>query len=114
MRCRAAFTLLEVLLAVVLLDVGLLALVAGSTVLVAQTNELRGRSTALQLAHDRLQLLGGAPCVATTGDASGPSASSEHWQLTLIGSATRELSDSVSFVMHGVTRSVVLRTRLPC
>lgn len=111
---RRGFTLIEVLLAVILVTVGLLALVAGSAVLVRQSADLRLRRTALQAASNRLQQLGAASCVSTSGAADGPLGVHEQWSVGLLPNAVRELRDSVSFVERGERRSVVLRTRLPC
>lgn len=108
------FTLVEVLLAVILINVGLLALVAGSAVLVRQTNDLRVRQSALQTGTNRLQLLGAAFCAAASGDASGPRGEHERWSIDLMDHGVRELRDSVTFLSRGEARSFVLRTRLPC
>jgi len=111
---RSGFTLVEVLVAVLLLDVGLLALAAGSAVLVRQTNLLRARTLALRLADARMETLGADGCVAASGSASGPLGFHEDWSSQLIGGLARELSDSVTFTIQRQTRSVALRTRLPC
>ena len=113
-RRRAGFTLIEVLIAVVLIDVGLLALVAASTVLVRQTNDLKARTAASRSAANRVQLLGAGSCVATSGVAVGPSTLREEWSAVLQANNVRELRDSVSFVTGGDTHAVVFRTRLPC
>src|SRR6185503_15948347 len=114
MRNRRGFTLLEVVIAVVLIDVGLLALVAGSAVLIRQTAEMRAHAAALRAAANRLQLLGGASCVATTGSAAGPFGVSERWEVALQPEGVREIRDSVTYAGAAGTRSIMLRTRLPC
>ena len=111
---QRGFTLVEVLLAVILINVGLLALVAGSAVLVRETNDLRARRSALQTGTNRLQLLGAASCVAASGDARGPRGEHERWSIDVMELGVRELSDSVTFFSRGEVRSIVLRTRLPC
>ena len=111
---RRGFTLVEVLVAVLLLDVGLLALAAGSAGLVRQTNLLRARTFALQLAELRIETLGAHGCVGASGSASGPLGFNEDWSSQLIGGFALELSDSVTFTIHRQARSIALRTRLPC
>lgn len=108
------FTFVEVLLAVILITVGLLALVAGSAVLVRETNDLRARRGALQTGTNRLQLLGAAACVAASGGARGLHGEDERWSIDVLGPGVRELRDSVAFFSRGEARSIVLRTRLPC
>jgi Tfp pilus assembly protein PilV len=111
---RSGFTLVEVLVAVLLLDIGLLALAAGSAALVRQTNMLRARQVALQLAEVRIETLGARGCVAAGGSASGPLGFTEDWSSQLIGRLALELFDSVTFTVQRQTRSIALRTRLPC
>jgi len=113
MRARPAFTLAEVLVAVVLIDVGLLALVAGSAVLVRQTNELRLRTAALRAANNRLQRLGSAPCQATAGSATVAGVR-EDWTVAPRPDSVGDLRDSVTFQVGPASHSVVLTTRLPC
>ncbi len=97
-----------------LIDVGLLALVAGSTVLVRQTNELRARSSALQAASNRLQTLGGSGCQGSSGATDAPDGSHERWQVSVPAAGIIEIRDSVGFLVGRIPHAVTLRTRLPC
>jgi prepilin-type N-terminal cleavage/methylation domain-containing protein len=111
---RSGFTLVEVLVAIVLIDAGLLALVAGSAVLVRQAAEVRARSTALHAASNRIQSLGALPCAVATGSAGVTPALREEWSVALLANNVRELLDRVTFTAGRDTHTVVLRTRLPC
>lgn len=111
---RAGFTLVEVIVAIILIEVGLFALVGGSAVLIRQANQLRGRVTALHAAVDRLQLLSAGSCAVATGSAGATGAIHEDWALAMVGRSVREVRDSVSFRLPGGAGSVVLRTRVPC
>lgn len=113
-RARAGFTLVEVLIAIILIDVALLALVGGTAVLVRQATEIRSRAAALSAAANRIQRLGAGPCVATAGSASAPGGVQEEWSLALHGNNVRDVRDSVIFRLAGATGSVVLRSRIPC
>lgn len=113
-RCAAGFTLLEVLLAIILIDVALLALVAGSATLVRRSSDLKVRGAALRAADDRLQGLSIAPCTAAAGSAQGAYGLRESWTVAAPNTSIREISDSVAFVTHGTPGSIVLRTRLSC
>lgn len=110
---RTGFTLIEVLIAVMLIDVGLLALVAGSAVLVRRAGEVRARSNALRAAANRIQVLGAGPCTQTAG-ASPNGDVYETWAVVVYPSHVREVSDSVTFSVAGVPGSVALRTQFPC
>lgn len=114
MRNRPAFTLVEVIISVVLINVGLLALVAGSAVLIRQSAEMRSRGAAVRAAANRLALLGATTCVARSGNASSAFGVREAWSVEVLADGIRELRDSVSYSAPTGTKSVVLRTRLPC
>jgi Tfp pilus assembly protein PilV len=114
MHRRAGFTLIEVLIAVVLIDVGLLALVAAGSILVHRATDLRLRNSAVAVAVNRLQLIGVGACVGANGAAIGAGGIRESWGVTAPTNGVRELYDSVAFTVDGVERVVALRTRLPC
>ena len=114
MHNRRGFTLVEVIIAVVLINVGLLALVAGSAVLIRQSAEMRARSAAVRAAANRLALLGATTCVARSGSATSAFGVREDWSVSVLANGVRELHDSVSYSAPTGTKSVVLRTRLPC
>jgi len=114
MRNQRGFTLAEVLLAVILINVGLLALVAGSAVLVRQTNVLRLRNAALRAATNRLEQLGAAPCSSTSGVVTGIAGIREDWSISTPMTGVSDVRDSVTFAIGVVPHSVVLQTRLPC
>jgi Tfp pilus assembly protein PilV len=114
MRSRRGFTLVEVLLAVILIDIGLLALVAGSAVLVRQTNALRLRNSALRAATNRVQQLGAAPCTSTSGTATSADGVREDWSASPFGNGASDVRDSVTFAVGTTNHSIVVQTRLPC
>jgi len=114
MSNRRGFTLVEVVVAVFILDVALMALVAGSAVLVAQTNELKVRTLAVHAAGNRLQALGAGSCAPLSGSAvTGPDLR-EWFTVAPHGRNARDVRDSVAFLVAGGQRSIVLQTRLPC
>ena len=111
---RLGFSLVEVIVAVVLIDVALLALVAGSAVLIRQTAEMRARTAAVRAAANRLQQLGAAACSSATGTATGALGIREQWSITVLAGTMRELHDTVTYAASTGRKSVVLHTRLPC
>jgi type II secretory pathway pseudopilin PulG len=114
MQRRAGFTLVEVLIAVFLIDVGLLALVAAGSILVRRAAEVRLRGAAVRAAVDRLQSLGVGPCGSVSGTFANGNGLRELWSAASPASGIRELSDSVVFTINGFERSIALRTRSPC
>lgn len=113
LRARPAFTLLELLVALVVISAGLLALVGATTMLVGRQTELHARFTAGELAGNRLQLLAASACASRAGTASLP-AFTEYWSETDAGASLRELRDSVTYAAFGTLRAFTLTTRLTC
>jgi len=98
----------------VLVEVGLLALVATGAVVVRETDEGRARSNAVSIAVDRLELSALRPCADAAGEADAPHAMREHWRSALIPISAREITDSVTYRVAAGERQVVLRTRTQC
>ena len=111
---RAGFTLLEVLIAFVLIAVGMLALVGSTAVLVRQSTEIRARSAAVRAAANRLQRLGIGTCAPASDSQTGAYGIHERWTIEVRSDSVRELRDSVTYTTPAGQRSVILRTKLPC
>jgi Tfp pilus assembly protein PilV len=105
------FSLVELLVAIILIDVALLALVQTTAVVVRRRNEARARATAVNTASARIERLLASPCATASGSASLPSLF-ENWSAHPVGSAG-EAADSVSFGLDAA-HTFVLRTRLSC
>lgn len=110
---RRGFTLVELLIAVLLLDVGVLALVAATNVVVRRQTNIRRDTEAQRAAANRIERLIAAPCVAIAGDSSTPSGFAEHWWVQP-DRAHREIGDSLEWLERGARRRVVLRTSAAC
>ena len=103
---------MELLVALLIIDVGLIAMAGTTIALVRQRTDLHARATAVRAASTRLEWLGAGPCQPTNGTATSAELV-EHWSAQLQSNATRELTDSVRFGREGV-HAVVVRTLLPC
>jgi len=106
----SGFSLVEALVALVLVDVALLAIVHTHAVVVRRRNEMRARSAAIAAATTRVEQLLASPCTAASGVVS-TRLLSEIWSQR-IDPHVREVADSVVF--GAPSHDVVLRTRLPC
>jgi prepilin-type N-terminal cleavage/methylation domain-containing protein len=110
----SGFTLVEVLVAIVLIEIGLLALTAASGIVIRQATLARARLAALEIARNRIETLAATPCVALVGSVTPRAGYREQWSSRLLPVATRELRDSVSFIVQRVVGAVVFRTRTTC
>ena len=111
---RPGFTLVETIVAIILIEIGLLALTASTGIVVRETMVVRARTTALEIARNRVETLGATPCAATSGGVSTPSGFREDWSARLVPVSTREIRDSVTFTVQRATRTVVLQTGTLC
>lgn len=112
-RRRLGFTLVELLVALLLVEVGLLSLTGTTVVLIRERSAVRARAAAIRAASNRLQFLAAGPCEAASGAAIGPSIIREMWDVRLVPNAIRDLRDSVIYGADS-GHAIVLRTRLPC
>lgn len=103
---------MELLVALLIIDVGLIAMAGTTIALVRQRTDLHVRAAAVRAASTRLEWLGAGPCLPSSGTASSAELI-ERWNVQMESNATRELTDSVGFGREGV-HAIVLRTRLPC
>src|ERR1051325_662089 len=114
MQARRGFTLPELLVAIVLIDLGLLSIVAMSAVVVREADEGRARAAAARAALNRLEAIQSVACAAGAGTAAGPHGIRERWTATVSDSATLEIADTGSFRTASGVNEIVMRTRSPC
>lgn len=112
LRTRSGFTIVELLVATVLVQVGLLATVAASAVLVRAVRDEESRWAAVQLASSRIERLGAATCASVAGNATSGEGVHESWRMT-VSAGVRDIRDSASYGPNGA-RAVVLESRAPC
>jgi type II secretion system protein I len=114
-RHRQGFTLVELLVALVLIDCALLALVGGAALVLRQSNTASSRASAQLIAENRLARLSGGPCPAPqTGSADVAPGLHEEWQVQSLDSATRLLDDSVEIQFSGRQSGIALHFARRC
>ena len=112
-RCKRGFTLVELLVALVLLDCALLALAGTLAQVSREIAAATAKSRALTAAHARIARLAASSCGAlTSGAYEGPPP--EWWTDRPTAFGTRVLIDSVEYLVRGARRAVVIHTRTPC
>lgn len=121
MTTRGGFTVVEVLIAVVLLEIGVLALVGTSGLVL----RLLGRGTATThaawVALDRLEQLrselhASPACMASAGSDSAARGIVETWSVSGLSESPslRDLRVTVSYPVAGGSRSATMTTRIRC
>jgi Tfp pilus assembly protein PilV len=113
MKNRTGGTLIELLVALVLLDLALLSLATVGAVTARRIGDAGRRSRAALAAANRLERLAALPCESMAGgSAQLEPRVFETWTAARAG-ASMELSDSVEISVRQGER-IVVRRRVPC
>ena len=112
-RMRAAFTLVELLVAIVVLTVGLLALAATAGLVASQVGDGGRLTGAAHVAHSLLDSLALHECVAVVSGASRRQGSSATWDVARDSIAAR-VEMRVGTDLRRGTRDDTYRLVVPC
>ncbi|MEX2178799.1 MAG: prepilin-type N-terminal cleavage/methylation domain-containing protein [Gemmatimonadaceae bacterium] len=116
-RPRRGVTLVELIVAMTILAVGLLAIVGTSATIARSLGEARAANLAAIHAESRFEQLAGTACTSLTLGTPSTAESrgiSESWVVTEGVNATREVVNTVSWKTRSGTRSQQFTTLLPC
>lgn len=113
-KARAGFTLIEVMVAIMILSVGLLALASTSAVVIRQMGSAGRMGVAASVAQSRTERLRLAPCTVSSSGSATTRGVSESWTVTpQIRSARIDIT--VTYNSQGTnTRSQSYRSTIPC
>ncbi len=107
---RPGFTLVELLVSLVLLDLALLALAASSAAAAKQLGDARTRSRAAGAVRTRLEWAASQPCaVVQSGTTLLDRGIRESWSLGIPLRGTRLVVDTVEFLSDGSDRATGIR-----
>jgi type IV pilus assembly protein PilV len=107
------FTIVEVLVAVIVLSVGILALASTAAVITRQVRSARQQTVAAAAAQSRFDRLHAVTCTGITSSTASGGGLTEHWIVT---NATRvkSVTDTVKWTDRGVQKTQVYRSLIPC
>lgn len=109
---RTGFTLIEVMIAVVVLTVGALALAGSSAVTVRRMSENERRATAAGVARNRAESAHAYSCGLPSGIDQWLSVRSEWW--TSAGAYSADIRQKVSYLTRTGTHGDDFLTAVPC
>ena len=112
---RAGFTLVEALVALVLFEIGIMALVASGAVAARDLAAANRRTRARSAASEHVERLRVSACAASAhGRADIAGGLAESWRVEAAG-PTRVITDSIEYLLPGAHRSrVVVRAFVMC
>ena len=115
-RARRGFTIVELLVAMMVLSVGLLALASSAGHMTRQISSASLQTIAAQVAQSRFDSLASVSCAVlpASGTVSGTSVTrgvTERWRVT-DGDDVKFILDSITY--HGRKRALEYRSVIPC
>jgi prepilin-type N-terminal cleavage/methylation domain-containing protein len=112
-KARGGFTLIEVVIAIVLLAVGALALAGTAAVTARRMAESARRGSAVSMARSRAETSMASPCASLASGSETVRGVQSAWVATLAAAST-ELSQRVSYPTSRGDRSDDFLTAAPC
>ncbi|GAC1690647.1 MAG: hypothetical protein NVS9B3_09240 [Gemmatimonadaceae bacterium] len=110
---RDGFTLVEILVAITVLTVGLLALVATSAVLMRGMTGAAAQSRAAVVAFSRIEQMRSVPCSSMAAGTASANGVSERWTVADSGRA-KFIVDTVSFNVGPTVKQRSYRSMIAC
>lgn len=112
---RDGFTLAEVILAIVILSVGLLALASGSMGVIRQMRAGNQAAVAAMVAQSRIEKMRSKTCTGLSTGSATTNGLSEKWTVTSINAKLSAVAETVSYVPRpGVTKKLGVTGGVVC
>lgn len=112
---RAGFTLVEIMVAVVILSIGILGLAATASVVTRQMTGSVHQSVAANVAYSRMEHIRTGNCVAMA-DSSGTATTRnvrEKWVITKTNNALL-VYDTITYLVRGTKKTQAYHAEFPC
>lgn len=114
-RSRGGFTLVELIVAMLMLTIGLLGLAGVGAVVLKQMKGGTYQTIAASIAQSRFEQLEGDPCASIVSGSATVRGMSETWTVSTLGLRAKTVRDTVTFVgTKGITKKVGLHTVIAC
>jgi prepilin-type N-terminal cleavage/methylation domain-containing protein len=112
---RDGFTLAEIVIAMVILAVGLLALARGSMGVIRQMRAGNQAATAAMVAQSRMEKMRSRTCSSISTGTATTNGLAEKWTVTSLSARVSAVAETVTYVPRpGVTKKVGLNGVVPC
>jgi prepilin-type N-terminal cleavage/methylation domain-containing protein len=115
LRARAGFSLPELIVAMMILTVGILALASGSAGVLRQMRAGNQTALAALVAQSRMEMIRSQTCGTLASGSATTRGLSESWTITATSGRINEIHDTVTYTPRpGVTRTYTLVGVIPC
>ena len=110
---RAGFTLVELIVAIIILTVGVLGLASVSAVVMRQITGSSFQNRAAAIASSRFERLRSVSCAAAAGGTATSGGITERWTVQMLN-RSMQIQDVVTWTERGRTRTMTFTTLRPC
>ena len=112
---RRGFTIIELVVAIIIMTVGVLALATGSAGVARQMRAGNQSAVAATVGQARLENIRSLGCSSLSNGTATTRGMSEKWAVVWISARARVVTESVTYVPRAqVTRTLALRSVVPC
>jgi type IV pilus modification protein PilV len=115
---RAGFTIVEVMVAIVILAVGILGLAATASVVTRQMTGAVHQSVAATVAYSRMERIRSGDCMVMKDSTPGTAVTrnvTEHWTITVpTGKQALLVYDTITYKVRGKTKQQFFYSEFPC
>ncbi len=113
-RARAGFTLVEMMVAIMILAVGLLGLASTAGYVVRTVGGATNQTVAAQVVQARMEWMRSMPCDKIKDSTATTRAVREHWRPVTTVNSVLFAIDTVSYSVGGHPRTKVFTMTVPC
>ena len=115
LQSRGGFTIIELVVAIIIMTVGVLALATGSAGVARQMRAGNQVALASIVGQARLETVRSLGCSSLSNGTATTRGMSEKWAITWLSSRSRVVTESVTYVPRArVSRTLALRSVVPC
>jgi type IV pilus assembly protein PilV len=111
---RSGFTIVELIVAMLMLTIGLLGLAGVGGVVLKQMQGGTYQTIAASIAQSRFEQLEGDPCISIIGGTATVRGMTEKWTVTALGMRAKTVYDTVTYVSSAGTKKVGIHTVVAC
>jgi len=111
---RDGFTLVELIVAMLMLTIGLLGLAGVGAVVLKQMKSGTYQTIAASIAQSRFEQMEGDPCASIASGSATVRGMSETWTVSALGIRAKSVHDTVRFAGTSGTKKVGIHTVVAC
>jgi type IV pilus assembly protein PilV len=111
---RSGFTLVELIVAMLMLTIGLLGLAGVGAVVLKQMKGGTYQTIAASIAQSRFEQLEGDACASVAGGTATVRGMTETWTVTTLGLRAKTVYDTVSYPSSSGTKKIGIHTVISC